>query len=78
MRNDDERWFDGLPEEDQVVVRGMHRLHVNANLRTQLVAMLLLATPILVRHFYPEPWTVWATVAALCWSVGLFIAGMWV
>ena len=78
MENDDESWFDDLPEEDKAVVRGMHRLHANANLRTQLVAMLLLATPMLVRHFYPEPWTVWATVAALCWPVGLFVAGIFV
>lgn len=78
MKNDDRSWFDDLSEEDKAVVRGIHRLHVNANLHTQLVAMALFVTPMLVRHFYPEPWAVWATVAALCWPVGLFIAGMWV
>ncbi|WP_163058109.1 hypothetical protein [Acidithiobacillus ferrooxidans] len=46
MENDDRSWFDDLSEEDKAVVRDMHRLHANANVRTQLVAMLLLVIPI--------------------------------
>ena len=70
--------FADISDEDMATMDQCHRLHANINLRTQLVALLLLVTPMLVRHFYPEPWAVWATVAALCWPVGLFVAGMWV
>ena len=70
--------FANISDEDRATMDQFHRLHANANLRTQLVAMLLLVTPMLVRHFYPEPGAVWATVGAICWPVGLFIAGMWV
>ena len=68
--------FANISDEDRATMDQFHRLHVNANLRTQLVAMALFVIPILVRHFYPEPWTVWGTAAAICWPVGLFVGGI--
>lgn len=73
MKNADENWFNTLPEEGKAMVRGMHQRHANANVRIQLLAILLLGTPMLVRYFYPEPWAVWATLAAICWPVGAFM-----
>ncbi|MHB1880708.1 MAG: hypothetical protein ACYCPA_00630 [Acidithiobacillus sp.] len=68
--------FADISDDDRAMMDQYHRLHVNINMRNWLSAWTLFIIPMLVRHFWPTPWYIWAATAVVCWPLGMFIAGI--